>query len=397
MEFTISDRMSKMKGSAIREIFKVAGDPSYISLAGGNPAPELFPNKELAEIANNLLTENPVLSLQYGVTEGYVPLKEKIKEMLMEKENISFEGNDIMITSGGQQGIELITKALVNEGDTVVVEEPSFIGATNAFRSYNAKLVGVPVEKDGISPEALEKVIAENENIKILYVIPTFQNPSGETMSLEKRKAVLEIARKNNILVIEDNPNGELTFDGNKMPTIKSMDTGLNVAYSRSISKVIAPGLPVGYKVAPSELIAKIAVGKQISDVHTSILPQLMVYEFLTKYNLDDYIKENRKLYAHRCSVMIEAMKEHFPKQVTYTEPKGGLFIWCDMHGDYDTKEVAKECMKEKVVFVPGSTFMVDMEAKCSAFRLNFSTMTDERIKEGIKILGNVLKKIMGE
>lgn len=395
MKFEISDRMAKMKGSAIREIFKVAADPSYISLAGGNPAPELFPNRELAEIASELLNNEPILSLQYGVTEGYAPLREKIRHMLSEREGIDMENNDVIITSGGQQGIELIAKALVNENDTVIVEEPSFIGATNAFRSYNANLAGVKVNEDGIDPKELESVIKENRNVKILYLIPTFQNPSGTTMFVEKRKEVLRIAKENNILIIEDNPYGELTFDSVKFKTIKSMDTDGFVAYTGSFSKVIAPGLRVGFLAAPKELISKVVVGKQISDVHTSMLPQLLVYEFITRYNLDDYIKKNRELYKHKCMVMIDAMKKFFPEGVTYTIPKGGLFIWCDMHGEYDTKEVAKECMKDKVVFVPGSTFMVDMEKPCSAFRLNYSTMSDEKITEGIKILGLALKRIM--
>ena len=341
------------------------------------------------------MTEKPILSLQYGVTEGYTPLKEKIKEMLLRKENISAETDEILITSGGQQGIELIAKSLLNEGDTVIVEEPSFIGATNAFRSYNAHLAGVKVEKDGINPDELEKVILENKNVKILYLIPTFQNPSGETMSLEKRKRVLEIAQKHNMLIIEDNPYGELSFDDDKIPTIKSMDKTGNVAYSGSFSKVIAPGLRVGFMVAPSALVAKMTVAKQVSDVHTSILPQLLINEFLEKYNLDEYIARNRELYKKRCPAMLDAMEKYFPEQVTYTRPKGGIFIWCKINGDYDTKAVATECMKDKVVFVPGATFMVDMDKPCSCFRLNFSTMTEERIEEGIKILGNALKKII--
>lgn len=395
MIFGISDRMSKMKGSAIREIFKLAGDPKVISLAGGNPAPELFPNKELSEIAKELLENNPVLSLQYGVTDGYVPLRDLVKERLRTKENIGTEDDELIIVSGGQQGIELVTKVLINEGDVVIVEEPSFIGATNAFRSYNAKLVGVPMEDDGLCVEELKKAIRENKNAKILYTIPTFQNPSGNTMSLDKRKEVYEICKENNILIIEDNPYGELSFTDEKIPTIKSMDTDGIVAYCGSFSKVIAPGLRVGFCIAPKELIAKMVVAKQVSDVHTSMLPQLLVYEFMKRYNLDEYIERNRKLYAHKCQTMLDAIEEYFPKSIKHTSPKGGLFIWCDMCGDYDTGEIAKEVVKDNVVFVPGSTFMVDMEKKCSCFRLNYSTMSDEKIVEGIKILGNALKKIV--
>ncbi len=395
MKLVKSDKMSNVKGSAIREIFKLAGDPNVISLAGGNPSPDTFPNEELAKIAEKYLRENPVLSLQYGVTEGYMPLRDAVKKRLSEKENINLENNELIIVSGGQQGIELLTKVLINEGDTVIVEEPSFIGALNAFRSYGANLAGVPLEDNGVNIEALEKAIKENKNVKLMYLIPTFQNPSGKTMSQEKRKLVYDLAVKNNIIIIEDNPYGDLTFDGIKEKTIKSIDTEGIVVYCGSFSKVIAPGLRVGYTLAHKDIISAMVIAKQVSDVHTSMLPQLLTYEYLTKCDFDKNIESSRKLYAHKCSVMIEAIKKYFPKEVSYTVPKGGLFIWCDLNGDYDTQEIAKECVKKNVVFVPGSTFMVDMEKPCSAFRLNYSTMDDDKIVKGIEILGSALKEIM--
>lgn len=397
MEFVFSDRMSQMKGSAIREIFKLAGDPAVISLAGGNPAPELFPNKELAAIAAELLEKDPILSLQYGVTEGYAPLKELVKARLWSKEGIGREGDELLITSGGQQGIELIAKCLLNEGDGVIVEEPSFIGATNAFRSFNAKLIGVPLEEDGLCLEALEQAVNANPNAKLLYVIPTFQNPSGTTMSLAKRKAVYALAKEKGLLIVEDNPYGELRFAGEAVPTIKSMDTEGIVAYCGSFSKVIAPALRMGFTCAPKELIGKMVVAKQVSDVHTPMLSQLLVYEFMKRYDLDCYIEKNRQLYRRKCQGMLSAIDRYFPKQITHTVPQGGLFVWCDMHGDYDTARIAKECVKKNVVFVPGSTFMVDMNKPCSMFRLNFSTMPDEKIEEGIRILGETLTQIMAQ
>ena len=239
MEF--SNRMSTLKGSAIREIFKYAADPEVISLAGGNPAPELFPNEKLALIAKEMLEEKPVLSLQYGITEGYMPLREAIKARLKEKENIGKENDELIVVSGGQQGIELSAKCLVNEGDTVIVEEPSFIGATNAFRSYGAHLAGVKTESDGMDMNDLERVLRENKNVKLIYTIPTFQNPKGVTMSVEKRKTLLDLAKKYNVLILEDNPYGELTFSGEKVPTVKSMDTEGRVIYSGSFSKILAP------------------------------------------------------------------------------------------------------------------------------------------------------------
>ena len=395
MDYRFSDRMSTMRGSAIREIFKFAADPEVISLAGGNPAPELFPNEELADIAAELLKNQPVLSLQYGVTEGYTPLREAVKARLKRVEHIDNVGDEVIIVSGGQQGIELSTKALVNEGDTVIVEEPSFIGALNAFRSYNAHLAGVKMDEDGMNITALEEAIAENKNAKLIYTIPTFQNPMGATMSLEKRKAVYEIARKNNLIIIEDNPYGDLTFDGTKVPTIKSMDTDGRVIYCGSFSKILAPGLRIGFVCANQAIVQKIVVGKQVSDVHTAMLPQLLAYEYMTRFDLDVAIVKMRANYAHKCHTMLDAIARDFPAGVTYTRPNGGLFIWCDLGHGVDTQALAATCAANKVVYVPGSTFMVDMDKPSSALRLNYSTMSDERIAEGIRRLGAIFSEVV--
>ena len=395
MDYRFSDRMSTMRGSAIREIFKFAADPEVISLAGGNPAPELFPNEELAGIAAELLKNQPVLSLQYGVTEGYTPLREAVKARIKRVEHIDHPDDDVIIVSGGQQGIELSTKALVNEGDTVIVEEPSFIGALNAFRSYNAHLAGVKMDGDGMNIASLEKAVAENKNAKLIYTIPTFQNPMGTTMSLEKRKAVYEIARKNNLIIIEDNPYGDLTFDGTKTPTIKSMDVDGRVIYCGSFSKILAPGLRIGFVCANQAIVQKIVVGKQISDVHTAMLPQLLAYEYMTRFDLDAAIVKMRANYAHKCRTMLDAIARDFPADVTCTRPNGGLFIWCDLGHGVDTQALAATCAANKVVYVPGSTFMVDMDKPSSALRLNYSTMSDERIGEGIRRLGAIFSEVV--
>ena len=395
MEYIISNRMSSLRGSAIREIFKYAADPSVISLAGGNPAPELFPHEALADIAASLLREQPVTALQYGITEGYLPFREAIKERLKRVEGIGTENDELIVVSGGQQGIDLATKCLVNEGDTVIVEQPSFIGATNAFRSYGAHLVGVPVENDGMNLDALEIALKENSGVRFIYTIPTFQNPMGVTMSIEKRKRLYEIAKRYGVLILEDNPYGELTFDGTKLPTIKSMDTDGIVMYSGSFSKILAPGLRLGFLCAPKAIIQKVVIAKQISDVHTPMLPQLLATEYMKRYDLDALIAEMRKNYAHKCKTMLDAMDEFFPAGITYTRPGGGLFIWCDLGHDLDTLALAKEAIAEKVVYVPGNTFMVNMDEKCTALRLNYSSSTDERIVEGIRRLGKVFNKAL--
>ena len=390
MDYTISNRMSTLRGSAIREIFKYAADPAVISLAGGNPNPELFPSEALSDIAAEILREQPVTALQYGITEGYTPLREAIRERLARVENIGTENDDLIVTSGGQQGIELATKCLVNEGDTVIVELPSFIGATNAFRSYGAHLVGVPVKEDGMDLDALEQALAENSNVRFIYTIPTFQNPMGVTMSIEKRKKLYEIAKKNGVLILEDNPYGELTFNGVKTPTIKSMDTEGIVLYSGSFSKTLAPGLRLGFMCAPRAVIAKMVIAKQVSDVHTPMLPQLLATEYMKRYDLDALILKMRENYAHKCKTMLDAMEQYFPADVTYTRPGGGLFIWCDLGHGLDTFALSKKAIEQKVVYVPGNTFMVDMDTPTSTLRLNYSTMSDEKIVEGIRRLGIV-------
>lgn len=390
MDYTISNRMSALRGSAIREIFKYAADPAVISLAGGNPNPELFPNEALSDIAAEILREQPVTALQYGITEGYTPLRQAIRERLARVENIGTENDDLIVVSGGQQGIELATKCLVNEGDTVIVELPSFIGATNAFRSYGAHLVGVPVQNDGMDLDALERALAENNNVRFIYTIPTFQNPMGVTMSIEKRKKLYEIAKKNGVLILEDNPYGELTFNGVKTPTIKSMDTDGIVMYSGSFSKILAPGLRLGFMCAPRPIIQKMVIAKQVSDVHTPMLPQLLATEYMKRYDLDALILKMRENYAHKCKTMLDAMEQYFPSDVIYTRPGGGLFIWCDLGHGLDTFALSKKAIEQKVVYVPGNTFMVDMDQPTSTLRLNYSTMSDEKIVEGIRRLGVV-------
>ena len=392
MEFAVSERMQSLKGSAIREMFKAMADPTMISLAGGNPAAELFPNEELSKIAADILKENPVGALQYGISEGNIALREKILEMMKERENITASLDEITIVSGGQQAIEIISKILLNEGDSVIVEAPSFVGGLNAFRSYGANLVGVEVESDGINIEKLKETIKNTKNVKLIYTIPNFQNPSGVTMSEEKRKALYEIARENGIFIIEDNPYGELTFDGVKLPTIKSMDEAGVVLYSGSFSKILAPGLRLGYLIAPKNFTEKVVLGKQVSDVHTALLPQLLALEFMKRYDIGELIEKMRTLYKKKCDVLTGAMKEYLPKNITYTVPGGGLFVWCNAPG-IDTLKLSNECIKEKVLIVPGNNFATDQSLVNNGFRLNFSTMPDDKLVEGVKRLGKVLEK----
>ena len=392
MNYNISDNMANVKGSAIREIFKMINKPDIISFAGGNPSPDTFPKKEINEIVNDVLTKNPDMCLQYGITEGYTPLIEKVEQRL-KKQGTYRERNVTIITSGGQQGIDLSAKVLLNPGDTVIVEEPSFIGALNSFRTYGANLVGVPMDDDGINIEKAEEAIKNNKNVKILYTIPTFQNPSGKTMSLEKRKALLELCKKNNVIIFEDNPYGELRFAGENVPTIKSMDTENTVMYFGSFSKILSPGLRIGFTHGIPEIMAKVIVAKQVNDVHTPVLNQVIAYEWMTRYDIDAHILKAKELYGQKCNLMLSEMDKKFPKSVKYTRPEGGLFIWGTLP-DGDANEVVKICSDKKVAFIPGATFMTDLSKQSSSFRLNYSTMSDEKIVTGIGILADVLNEM---
>lgn len=391
----LSERVKPLKASAIREMFKLMADPEIISLAGGSPAPELFPSEELSKIAGKILMTNPAVALSYGTTDGYAPLKALVEERV-KKINSMHEGDRIIITTGAQQGIDLAAKALVNDGEDVVVEAPSFVGTLNSLRSYQSKLIGVPLEDDGMNLEKLEDAL-KNNNVKVIYTIPTFQNPSGITASLEKRKGVLELAKKYDAIIIEDNPYGDLRFEGEDVPTIKSLDTEGRVIYVGSFSKILSPGLRIGYTVANKDFSDRIEVLKQVNDVHTPLLTQMMATEFLKKYDIDKYIEKGRELYGKKCHYMIECIKKYFPKSIGYTQPQGGLFILCTAPEGTDTNELLKECLKYKVAFVPGNSFSTEIEKPSNLFRLNYSTMSEEKIEKGIAAMGKVLNDIIGK
>ena len=393
-----SDKVKDLEASAIREIFKLLDKPGIISFAGGAPDPELFPCDELSEVAADVLKNNGKIALQYGVTEGYAPLRDWVKNRLVSqgiiKEN---DNNETIIVSGGQQGIDLASKSLLNPGDAVVCEQPSFIGGLNCFRSYNAEIYGVKVQSDGIDMEELEALLKQHSNIKILYTIATFQNPSGITMSLEKRKKLLELAEQYDFMIFEDNPYGELRFAGDDVPTIKSLDTQGRVLYLGSFSKILSPGIRVGFTSCDKELMERMIICKQVQDVHTNVLAQMVVYGFLTKYSIDEHISKLKETYGEKCRFMCECMDKYFPSSVSHTVPEGGIFLFCEMPDGYDTKAIMAKAVDRGVAFVPGSTTMIDDKAVCSSFRMNYSTASKEQIESGIKTLGDLLKEEVGE
>ena len=390
MNFVFSNKVNDMKPSAIREIFKFLSDPNVISFAAGNPSPLSFPSEKMHCIANNIFENRASIAFQYGITEGYPRLREQVRERLKNKFNTGTDHDDVIITTGGQQGIDLCAKVLCNEGDTVICENPSFIGALNAFRSYKANLVGVDLEEDGMNIEALECALKNNPNTKIIYVIPTFQNPSGITTSLEKRKAILTLAEKYNVLILEDNPYGELRFSGENVPTIKSLDTKGHVLYCSSFSKILSAGMRIGFVCGPKELVQKIVVVKQVNDVHTNQFFQMVASEFIDSYGLDDHIEFIRNLYREKCVLMLDCLDKYVGDKAAFTRPDGGLFIWLTVNGG-NGDDIAKRALENKVAVVTGSSFNPIQGGFSPSVRLNYSTPSDEQIVEGVKRLSAIL------
>lgn len=395
MNYNFSEKVSNLQASAIREILKFTSDPEVISFAAGNPAPEAFPVEDVKRISKDILEKNPILALQYSVTEGYTPLRNILKERMKEQGNFNSDSDELIITSGAQQSNELAAKVLCNEGDTIICEAPSFIGSLNAFKSYNVNLVGVELDDDGINIEKLEKTIKSNKNTKLIYLIPNFQNPTGLTMSLEKRKMVYELAEKYDVFVLEDNPYGDIRFAGEDIQSIKSMDKSGRVIYSGTFSKVLAPGIRVGYCSAPKEIISKIIVCKQVSDVHTNIWAQILAERFLSTCDMENHLKDIRKIYKHKCELMLSEIEKNFSSKVKYTKPEGGLFIWCTLPSDCDMMGFCKRAVSEfKVAVVPGTAFTVNETDKTTSFRLNFSTPTDEQIVKGCELIGELSREM---
>lgn len=395
MDYIFSDKVSSLQPSVIREILKFTSDPEVISLAAGNPAPEAFPVKEIAGITAGLLAENPINALQYSVTEGYTPLRDRLKERMKKAGCFDENSDELIITSGAQQANELACKVLLNEGDTLFCEAPSFIGSLNAFKSYNVNLVGVPMEEDGMKLDALEEALRTANKPKLIYIIPNFQNPTGLCTSLEKRKAIYELAKKYGVMILEDNPYGDIRFAGENIPSIKTMDKDGIVIYSRTFSKTLAPGLRVGYVSAPKPVIQKMVVCKQVSDVHTNIMAQMICDEYLKNYDMDAHLEEIRAVYRHKCGLMLDEIDKNFSKKITVTKPEGGLFIWATLPEGSDMMGFCNTAVKKyKVAVVPGTAFLIHETDKTSSFRLNFSTPTDEQLIKGCEILGKLSKEM---
>lgn len=392
MNLRLSERMNTIKASEIRELLKLTEQPEIISFAGGLPAPELFPIDKLETVSIKVLRKYGREALQYSTTEGYGPLREIIAKQRLNPFGIDAAVNNIMITSGSQQALDFTGKLFLNKDDVVICESPSYLGAINAFKAYQPKFVEIPMDDDGMIIEDLEKALEKNPNAKFIYTIPDFQNPTGKSMSVERRKALVQIAHRFSIPIIEDSPYSELVFEGQRYPAIKSFDEYGIVIQLGTYSKTFSPGLRVGWVCAEPEIIMKYIIIKQGADLQSSSIDQRIVAVFMQDFDLNEHISNIISVYKRRRDLMFSSIDKYFPADIQYTKSKGGLFTWVEVRSDIDTTELLKEALKEKVAFVPGASFFPN-GGRNNFFRLNYSNMAEEKIIEGIKRLGNVIKK----
>lgn len=392
MAVKFAERMGKVEGSAIRELLKLTARPEVISFAGGMPAPELFPVEEMKKVSVAVLEEQGKIALQYTTTEGYLPLREKIANRMNDKLKTNVSPDDILITSGSQQGLDFAGKTFIDKGDVVLCETPSYMGALNAMKAYEPEFIEIDTDNDGMKMEELEKVLSSNDKVKFIYVIPDFQNPSGRTWPLDRRIKFMEIINKYEIPVVEDNPYGELRFDGETLPSLKSLDTKGLVIYLGTFSKIFCPGYRLGWACAAPEILTKFNICKQGADLQASTIGQMEVNKFMDMYDLDAHIEKIKACYVKRRDIMLKAMEEEFPEGVEFTRPQGGLFTWVTLPEGMDSEDIAKKCLEKNVAYVPGASFYPN-GGVTNTCRLNYSNMPEDKIKEGIKRMGEVLKE----
>lgn len=390
MQLGLAKRMSSIKASEIREILKVTEQDDVISFAGGLPAPELFPIQEIEKITEIVLEKQGSKALQYTTTEGYAPLREWIADRMNRQLGTSFDKDNILITHGSQQGLDLSGKVFLDEGDIVVCESPTYLAAISAFKAYGCKFKEIPTDADGMVMEALEETLKTIKDIKLIYVIPTFQNPTGRTWSLERRKKLAELSAKYNIAVIEDNPYGELRFEGEHLPSIKSFDKDGNVLCTGSFSKIFCPGFRIGWIAGDKDLIRKYVLVKQGVDLQCNTIAQMTIAEYMAHYNIDKHISKIVDVYRKRRDVAIDAIKTYFPNDVKYTIPEGGLFTWIELPEHISARELLDKCLEKKIAFVPGGSFFPNNN-KENTFRINYSNMPEDKIREGLKTISEVL------
>jgi 2-aminoadipate transaminase len=392
--------MGGVSSSAIRELLKAVQQPGMISFAGGMPALEMLPTDAVREASQRVLVEQGPLALQYGLTEGYPPLRAWIVEYLA-RQGIALEEENVLIITGGQQGLDLTARLLLNPGDRVVVESPTFLGALQAFNAYQTTYVPVPMDDEGVRIESLEAALATGP--RFIYAIPTFQNPSGVTLSQERRRALVHLASQAGVPILEDDPYWQLRYEGEHSPSLLALDVARfeqgdapgNIIYLGSFSKILGPGLRLGWIAAPAIVIKRMVQAKQGVDLHTSLYVQMVVHEVVSRSGfLEQLVARLQTVYRERRDVMLAAMAQHFPPGVSWTQPQGGLFLWVTLPSSLNAEELLVEALRHRVAFVPGAPFYADGNAP-HVLRLNFSYSQPEQIEEGIQRLGGVLTRAL--
>lgn len=397
-----AQRMQRMGSSIIRELLKLTEQPDIISFAGGLPAPELFPVKAFEEATKKVLSEQGSQALQYSTTEGYRPLRELIVER-MSRYGIPARPENVLLTSGSQQALDLIGKLMINPGDLILTEEPSYLGAIQAWRAYQAEFITVPIDDEGLCcADSLEEALCAGP--KFMYILPNFHNPAGVTLSGERRQRIIRIADEYGIPIVEDDPYGQLRYEGDHLPPLLVLDARQlngnlksngyfrrgNVIYLSTFSKLLAPGLRLGWMVAPEEVIQKCVTAKQGMDLHTSTFVQMVTYEVARDGFLDEHVATLRRVYRRRRDLMLEMLAQHFPPEVHWTRPEGGLFLWVTLPETMDSTELLKKAVEHKVAYVPGTAFF-PVGGGHNTFRLNFSNARPEMIRQGMQRLGDVI------
>jgi 2-aminoadipate transaminase len=393
-----AERTERMRASDIREILKVTAQPDVISLAGGLPAPELFPVDEYRRAFEWVLETDGAQALQYGPSEGYRPLRQLLAERLS-RFGIDCRADDVIITNGSQQALDLLGKVLLNPGDSVLVEKPTYLGALQAFNQYQPTYVAVEMDDDGMRVDQVERALQADRGrgrIKFIYALPNFQNPTGRSMSLERRQRLVQIASEYGVPIVEDDPYGELRYEGQHLPTLKALDRDGVVIYLGTFSKVLAPGFRLGWIVATPEAHETLLHAKQPSDLHTGMAQQMATWQVARNGFVDTHVERIKSFYRERRDVMLRAIEEHFPEGARYTRPAGGLFVWAELPHRIDTRDLLLEAVQEKVAFVPGQGFHSD-HSGTNTMRLNFSNVPPDQLREGIRRLGVAIQRRLSE
>ncbi len=390
--WNFSQAALKVKSSAIRDLLKLTQQPDVISFAGGLPAPELFPVEGIMEASDYVLKHEGQFALQYSTTEGYRLLRRFLAKRMTQK-GIVVDEDEILITGGSQQGLDLLGRLFLEEGDWIISAQPTYVGAIQAFNAYGVKFHTIPLDKDGIKVDLIEEAIKE-KNPKFIYVIPTFQNPGGVTLSVERRKKLVEIARRYQVPIVEDDPYSELRYEGEDLPTLKALGSDVVILLG-TFSKIVSPGLRTAWVAAAAPVIEKLIKLKQGADLHTNTFAQYILHQFLKGGGLDKHIKILREEYGQRRRVMLEALRENFPPKVKWTSPQGGLFLWVELPSGADATALLSEAVKEKVAYVPGPAFFPNGGGE-NTLRLNFSNASPKLIREGVKRLAKVFSAKIG-